>query len=614
MTALFARAVDDSAPRYFLPHPSFKGRQWLLPDLDEAQALRMAQAYGLPPLIAGLLTSRAVPFDAVEAFLNPRMRDFPDPHRLTAMEAAAQDVAAAIMRGEKIGILADFDVDGATSAAIMTRFLKAAGQEIVPLYIPDRLSEGYGPNTRAFDVLKSQGCTWVTVLDSGITSFGPLAHAASLGLHVLVVDHHEPEQTLPVATHIVNPKRYDDTSNYNMLAACGLTFLTCVAINGALRRAGYYQQTGRSEPPLKDHLDLVALGTICDMVPMTGPNRLFVKFGFQQMAARKNPGIDAILRVGKVTDLPEPYHAGFVLGPRINAGSRVHHSDLGAQLLSTDDVDEANRLAWLLDDCNTKRRAMQKEMVTHAAARVRAYGYDQDPVIVLDDPEWHPGLVGLAAGDLKERFGKPAFVIGYADVEGGGREGRGSGRSVTGINIASALIEARQQGLLIKGGGHAMAGGLTIDPDLIKPFREFMKVNIAAQASLLSPTPRVQVDGVFGVRALTLDLAKLVHGAVAPFGAGHTEPLFVLSNVQVMSADIIGQSHVRLNVRDKDGGPTLKAVAFKAADTPLGKFLLAEARDSVAPVHLAGHVQVNSWQGRESAEFHVTDATVGYVM
>jgi len=579
---------------------------WKLSEYDRMLSGRIAQAHGIPEMVAALLVSRGVGMDGVGAFLQPSMRDFPNPLALAGMEKAAADIAAAIMAGQKIGILADFDVDGATSAGILTRFLRTAGQGDVPLYIPDRLSEGYGPNNKAFEYFKSVSCDWVLIADSGTTSFGPVQHGCGLGLKMVILDHHECEATLPCADHLINPKRPDCSSGYSMLAACGVSFLFCVAVNTVLRSQGFYKD--RAEPDLRANLDLVALGTVCDMVPMTGPNRLFVKAGFSKMAARANPGIHALLSVGKITDVPDPSHAGFVLGPRINAGSRVHQSDLGAKLLSTDDPDEALRLAWLLDDCNVKRRALQKDMVAHAAARASAFAYDKDPVIVLDDPEWNPGLVGLVAGDLKERFGKPTCIIGYADGEG-----RGSGRSIAGINIASAFMAAREAGIIIKGGGHAMAGGFCLLPDRIPDFRAFMKEYIGAASQNLPAHPESAVDAVMNVRSLNIDLAKLVHGAMSPYGAGYAEPSFVLTDVLVIHADIVGTNHVRCTIRDRDGGPSVKAVAFRAGETPLGKFLLKEAKDSPVPVHLLGAVQINAWQGRESAEFHIADGWVGYI-
>lgn len=600
-----AETLASQSP-YFMDAPSFKGRLWKRPAYDRMLAGRLAQAHGLPEIVAALLVARGVGLDGVPAFLSPSMRDFPNPLALAGMEGAAADLARAIMAGEKIGILADFDVDGATSTGILTRFLRAVGQADIPLYIPDRLSEGYGPNNKAFEYLKSVSCDWVLIADSGITAFAPVQHARDLGLKTVILDHHECEAQLPAATHVINPKRPDCAAGYEMLAACGVSFLFCVAVNTALRAAGFYKD--RPEPDLRAWLDLVALGTVCDMVPMTGPNRLFVKAGFAKMAARRNAGINALLTVGKITDVPDPGHAGFVLGPRINAGSRVHQSDLGAKLLSTDDPDEAMRLAWLLDDCNLKRRALQKDMLAHASARVSAFGYDADPVIVIDDPEWHPGLVGLVAGDIKEKFGRPACVIGYAEGEG-----RGSGRSVTGINIASSFIAAREAGILVKGGGHAMAGGFTVAPERIADFRAFMKDHVSGQAMHLPAHPESAVDAVMNVRSLTMDLARLVHGAMAPYGSGYAEPSFVLADVLVQHADIVGTNHVRCTIRDRDGGPTVKAVAFRAGETPLGKFLLTQARDSAIPVHLLGAVHINAWQGRESAEFHIADGFAGYI-
>ncbi len=591
-----------------MPTPSLKGRLWRLPQYDRAFATRLCQAYGLQEAVGSFLAARGIGFDAVESFLTPRIKDhFPDPNALKDMPAAAVALANAIRAGEKIGVLADFDVDGATSAAILTRFLRAAGQADVPLYIPDRLSEGYGANARGMEALKAQGCQWVIIADSGTTAFAALDHATAIGLKTVIVDHHEAEEKLPAATFIVNPKRRDCTSGYTMLAACGVSFLLCVAVNAALRRNGHYG-TGKAEPDLRQWLDLVGLGTVCDMVPLTGPNRLFVKAGFAAMALRKNCGIAAILQIANMNQPPEPFHAGFVLGPRINAGSRVHKSDLGAQLLSTDDMEEAIRLAWLLDDCNEKRKSLQKDMLAHAVARVKAYGFDNDPVILLDDPEWHPGLVGLVAGDLKERFGRPACVIAYADSDMGVREGRGSGRSVAGVNIASSFIDARTAGILVKGGGHAMAGGFTVMPDRIKDLRAFLNDHIGRQ-KLAVPTVQEQAaDGVMTVRSMSVDLARVLSAQAAPFGVGNPEPSFILANAVVLHADIVGTSHVRCTIRDVEGGTTVKAVAFKAAETPLGQMLLNDARGGAFPVHLMGSVQVNEWQGRTSAEFHISDA------
>lgn len=602
-----AEAVLGKAP-YFTEAPSFKGRLWRVQGEACALSERMVGAYGLPDVVARLLASRGVTFEGVEGFLNPRMKDhFPNPCLLRNMEGASDALSAAIISNKKIGILADFDVDGATSAAILMRFLRSVGLSDIPLYIPDRLNEGYGPNNTAFQYFKDNGCDWVLIADCGTTAFAPLSFARELGLKTIILDHHEAEATLPECDFLVNPKQAGDSSGLDMLAACGVCFLFCVAVNTALKRAG------REGVDLRQWLDLVALGTVCDMVPMLGANRLFVKAGFTRMAARENVGINALLEVGKIDVVPDPSHAGFVLGPRINAGSRVHQSDLGAQLLSTDDPAEAKRLAWLLDDCNTRRRAMQKDIMAHASARVQAFGYDKDPVIVLDDAEWHPGLVGLVAGDIKEKFGKPTCIIGYAEGGDGRKEGRGSGRSVNGINIADAFMAARAEGLLIKGGGHAMAGGFTIEPDKIKDFREFMKAYVGTQAKVLPPYPESVVDGVLAVRSVTIDLAKVLHGPMAPYGAGHEAPNFVLKNVMVLHADIVGNSHVRCTIRDRDGGNSIKAVAFRAAGTELGKFLLEGARDSAVPVHLLGAIQINSWQGRESAEFHISDGCVGYI-
>lgn len=580
--------------------------RWVLSQMDDEAVSRMIQQHGLPEMIARLLHARGVGTDEVEGFLYPSLaKHFPDPLSLAGMGDMADMVADAVISGRKIGIFGDFDVDGATSTALLLRFFRHLGMDC-PFYIPDRLSEGYGPNINALKTLKEQGAEIVIICDCGITAFDVIAQGRALGLDIIVLDHHEAEDTLPEATHVIDPKRQDDTSGLDMLAACGVTFLACVAINTALRAKDYYKSGEKTEPPLKSWLDIVALGTVCDMVPLTGANRLFVKRGFQLMANTDNAGLRALCEVSKIQNAPTVFHAGFQLGPRINAGSRVHKAYLGAQLLSTDDAEEAKNLAWTLNDCNDMRKEIQKEMLAHAKGIVEADRLDDHPIILVGHEDWHPGLSGLVAGRLKEQYGKPAVCITYATNEKGELEGRGSGRSVLGVNMGQAFIDARNEGLLLKGGGHAMAAGFTVAPDKIDEFRTFLSQHIEKQLTSAPDLPDFEIDAVMTVRGLTTDVVKIIDNHVGPFGQNNAEPVFVLPNVRLHMVDVVGKDHVRCMVSDWEGGSRIKAVAFGSKDTPLGEALLKYGISE--PFHLAGHVKINEWNGRESAELHIKDA------
>ncbi len=581
--------------------------RWVFPKTEQNIVARIARTHGVPEIIARLLNARGVAENDVDAFLYPKLsKHFPDPFVMAGMADMASFMAAAISAGRKIGIFADFDVDGATSSAVLLRFLRHLGQE-PPVYIPDRLAEGYGPNVPALKKLKEQGAEIVVICDCGITAFDVIEQGRALELDIIVLDHHEAEDRLPAATHVINPKRKDDKSGYTMLAACGVTFLACVAINAKLRETGFYSTKNISEPSLKDWLDIVALGTVCDMVPLKGPNRLFVRFGFERMAQRANPGIRALLEVARVTGAPSPYTAGFVLGPRINAGSRVHKADLGARILSTDDAEEARNIAFTLNDCNDKRKELQAEMLAHAVNIVEDEGLHRNPVIVVGSEGWHPGLSGLVAGNLKEKYGKPSVVIAWGPGDGGRMEGKGSGRSIPGVNMGAAFIDARNREILYKGGGHAMAAGFTLFRDRFDDFRAFLNDHVGSQIKTGAVAAETVIDGVLSVRGAAMDFVKIIQNHFGPFGQDHAEPLFVLPHVRVHMADVVGSDHVRCMVSDWEGGGRLKAVAFRSRDTELGQALLRPGAGDY-PLHLAGSFKINEWQGRESVELHITDA------
>lgn len=577
--------------------------RWVVPSVSMDAVEKIVRQHSLPEIVARLIHGRNIPLETIESFLDPRLsRDFPDPFKLQGMAALADDMAQAIINGKKIAVFGDFDVDGATSTAILVRFLRHCGVD-ARFYIPDRLKEGYGPNINALSKLRAEGADICILADCGTTAHDIVAAAVDTGLEVIILDHHEAEETLPVASHVINPKRRDDTSGMTMLAACGVSFLTCVAINTRLRERGFYKDKG--EAPLKSWLDLVALGTVCDMVPLTGPNRLFVRHGFVQMARRENTGINALCMVAKLTDDPNVYHAGFVLGPRINAGSRVHQADLGARLLLTDDPEEAKNIAWTLNDCNDKRKDIQAEMVAEAIDQVETRGMSEDAVIIVDDAGWHPGLAGLVASRLKEKYNRPAVVVTYAPGTEAALEGRGSGRSIPGVNIASSFIDARAAGLLVKGGGHAMAGGFTILPEQLPAFRAFMQQHVAGQMNGQPGICETLIDGVLSVHGAQYQFIEMIQQKFGPFGAGHDEPVFALPAVRLHMVDIVGEDHVRCMVSDWEGGARMKAMAFRAADTPLGQALLKQGS---RPIHLIGHFKLDTWNGAQRVEMHILDA------
>ncbi|PCJ99800.1 MAG: single-stranded-DNA-specific exonuclease RecJ [Zetaproteobacteria bacterium] len=591
-------------PTNIVSHSLNKAR-WVIPDVSLDDVDLLVHRHEVPEVVARLLCQRGVPPEEVDSFLNPTLKnDFPDPFSLKGLGDMAEDVAIAIEDGKKFSIFGDFDVDGATSSAVLYRFLKCVGIE-AKIYIPDRLSEGYGPNIGALQKLKEQGADILMMLDCGTTAFDIVKAGTDLGLQIIILDHHEAEDHLPECWHVINPKRKDDTSGLDMLAAVGVTFMVCVAINNRLRDRGFYKNKGLSEPNLKGFLDIVALGTVCDMVPLTGVNRLFIRMGFAVPYDQLNVGIKALMGVAGISPPISTYDCGFVLGPRINAGSRVSEADLGARLLTSDDPEECKNIAWTLNDCNDKRKAIQKTMEEQAIAMVEDLGLQDAPLILLDHEDWHPGLSGLVAGRLKEKYKKPACVVTYAYDLSGRKEGRGSGRSIPGIHIAQSFIDARIAGFLEKGGGHAMAGGFTMNPDKLADLREFLNKDIARQMENTDTNIETIIDGVLTVQGITLGLIEVLQNKVGPFGQEQPEPVFMLKNIRIHKADILGGAHIRVMLSDWEGGTRVKAMAFRSVDTPLGDALL---KSGTYAFHILGQLKINEWQGRKSAEMHIVDA------
>src|ERR1700693_4508235 len=546
---------------------SATGRAWRdrLDERGAARALAIAQRHEIPELLARILAGRNVEADAVDAFLDPTIkRSMPDPYVLTALPEAATRIADAVTRGESIAIFGDYDVDGATSAAVLARFLRFGGVEPI-IHIPDRLFEGYGPNVEAVRPLAARGATLLVTVDCGTTSVERLSEAKSLGMDVVVIDHHQADEVLPPALAIVNPNRRDDLSGLGHLAAVGLVFMTVVALNRVLRERGFWT-TERPEPDLLLFLDDVALGTVADVVPLIGLNRAFVAKGLIALRQRNRVGHTSLMDVARLSGPPEAWHLGFLLGPRINAGGRIGRADLGGRLLLETDPIEAAKIAAELDRLNRERQAIEQETLAQAEAEaMAALGIEETGAVVITAAEgWHPGVVGLVAARLKEKFGRPAFAIA---LEPGGI-GTGSGRSIVGVDIGRAVRRAVTEGLLVKGGGHAMAAGVTMRKGALAQLRAFLESALSADVATARRLSGLMIDGAVSAAGANLDLVAMIERA-GPFGSGNPEPVIALPAHSVTYAEEVGQAHMRVRLKSGDGA-SVNAIAFRAVGQKLG--------------------------------------------
>jgi len=573
---------------------SLCGKAWRQRLGDARLGLSLAQRLEVPEIVGRALAARGIGEDMAEAFFNPTLRTaMPDPSHLLDMDKAAERLARAVTGGEKIAVFGDYDVDGATSGALLHRFFAFVGTPPL-LYIPDRLKEGYGPNAAALLKLKRDGAAVIVTVDCGITAFEPLDAAAEAGLDVVVIDHHAAEPRLPRAHAVVNPNRLDESSPLKNLAAVGLAFLLAIAVNRVLRRMGWYGGD-RREPDLLQWLDLVALGTICDVVPLTGLNRALVAQGLKVMARRTNVGLVALSDVARITEAPGTYHAGFILGPRVNAGGRVGEAAMGVRLLTCDDAETAQLLARQLDQFNRDRQMLEARVLEEAIEQAEAE--KGAPVVLVASDGWHAGVIGIVASRLAERYNRPACVVALS-----GSDGKGSGRSVPGVGLGAAIIAARQAGLLVNGGGHPMAAGFTVQRGKLADLRAFLIERIGAEITENGVMPTLHLDGALSVMAANAELVSVLE-RLQPFGAGNAEPVFALSDVRVGKADIVGDGHIRCFLSGGGGG-RLKAIAFRAVGSPLGHALLDRAG---APLHLAGRLRADNWQGREDIQFMILD-------
>jgi len=596
-----SRPVADGAgqPAFLDVSRSLSGRAWRQRPAEPGLIRAHIQTLGLDEPLARALASRQVRADQGADFLKPTLKAlFPDPSSFMDMDAAAEAVLDALQAGNAIHVFADYDVDGASSAALLVRWFRALGAEL-PIYVPDRITEGYGPSARAFDTLKASGADLVITVDCGAAANEAVAHASAIGLKVVVIDHHMMREQPPVCAAVVNPNRPGCNSGQGNLAAAGVVFVLLAALNREGRRRGLFE--GRKEPDIRQWLDLAAMGAICDVTGLTGFNRALTSLGLKVMSDWANPGLKALLAAaGSEPGPAKSSHAGFILGPRINAGGRIGKSDLGARLLSTDDPAEAAMLAGELNALNVERREVERLVTEEATRIVEASGAHDDgsAVVVIDGADWHPGVVGIVAGRLRERWRKPVVVIGVDAING---IGKGSGRSQPGMNLGRAVQAAWEQGVLIAGGGHAMAAGLTVKVEDIGRLRDFLNDQLAGQQAQAEAMDAVEIDALIEPGAATRALFEQFE-QLAPFGPANPEPLFALEHVMVRDAVAMNGGHVRFRLVGADGA-SVKGIAWRCADLPSGQALLS----GQGGLSLAGRLKADDWNGRKGVQFEVED-------
>lgn len=604
--------MNENSKLFLDIEKSHLGQKWVS-RLDRAEdAITIAQKFNIPEILARTIAGRNVEFDEIENYLTPTLRaSMPDPYILQDMELTATRIAEAIVKKQKIGIIGDYDVDGATSTALILRFVDELitrhedGNEgfIRPeFYIPDRQAEGYGPSNAAVDDLISKDCELIITVDCGVLAYEPIKYANDQGAEVIVIDHHMADEKLPEAFAVINPNRQDDMSGLGHLAACGVVFVTLVAVNRMLREKHGF--AADKLPNLINMLDLVALGTVCDVVSLTGLNRAFVYQGLKVMGQFDNKGIQSIAEVAQIVGKIEAYHLGYVIGPRINAGGRVGNSRLGSIILSTQDKDEANSIALRLDGYNQDRQTIEKNVLDAAYYQAEQEINDDLPnVIIVSDFAWHQGVIGIVAGRIKEKYNRPTIVIGFDATDG-----KGSGRSITGVDLGAAIQKAVDKKLIIKGGGHAMAAGLTIKEDQLAAFRAFMEAELSADVIAARQNTSLKIDGALTASAANMSLLRKLE-TLEPYGTGNARPVFAFPSHHVAFAKVIGKGHLKLSLRSADGSK-LDAIAFGAEDNGMTKLL---TNHGGAAFHFVGNLKVNRWQGRESVQLQLIDvAAINY--
>ena len=577
---------------------SVSGKNWILKKFNQADILFFKENFLLDEITAKLLSIRDIQKKDVNSFLNPSIKNFlPNPNILLDMEKSSLRTIESIKNNDKIGIFGDYDVDGATSTALLGKYFDHL-DVAYKTYIPDRKTEGYGPSIKGFKELIDYGVKIIFTVDCGTLSFDAIEYAKNKKIDVIILDHHQSEINLPKAYSIVNPNRIDDKSNLQYLCAVGVSFMFLVSLNKSLRSIQWFEKKNKSEPNLLNYLDLVSLGTVCDVVPLVGLNRALVKQGLKILRFKKNLGLKTLLDICKVESNPSIYHLGFVLGPRINAGGRVGKCSHGANLLLNKNPKETFKLAIELDQFNKERQMLEKDLLEKIL--LESKNYSSDPVIILEGNNWHEGVIGIVAARLKDKFNKPTIIISINN-----KLGKASARSIVGFDIGSVILAATQEKILIKGGGHKMAGGFSIEVSNIKKFKEFVFNKYRGINIDLSVEKPLLIDCKIAPSAVNLDFYEKVN-ILSPFGSGNPEPKFYIEDLKPVNSKVVGERHIK-SVLIGPEGSSIKTIAFNAVDNELGAYLLKK-KSSI--FNIAGKLSLNEWRGQKNVEFIIDDISV----
>ena len=577
---------------------SVSGKNWILKKYNEEEISFLKDNFSLDEMTCKLLSIRKVKREAVSSFLNPSIKNFlPNPNTLIDMDKSSTRTLAAVEKNEKIGIFGDYDVDGATSTALLGKYFSELNISY-EIYIPDRRKEGYGPSIKSFEELIKKGVKIIFTVDCGTLSFKAIDYAKKNNIDVIVLDHHQSEINLPNAHSVVNPNRLDDKSNLQYLCAAGVTFMFLVSMNRILRSINWFKNKKIKEPDLINYLDLVSLGTVCDVVPLIGLNRAIVKQGLKILKLKKNLGLKTLIDVCRIESSPSIYHLGFILGPRINAGGRVGKCSHGANLLLDSDPKHVFKLATELDQYNKERQVLEKDLLQKILNETK--DYSKDPVLVLSGKNWHEGVIGIVAARLKDKFNKPVIII---SIEG--EVGKASARSIVGFDIGSIIIAANQEKILLKGGGHKMAGGFSIKIENINKFKDFIFRKFRNINEDLTKEKPLYLDSVISPTAINIEFYNKVN-MLAPFGSGNPEPKFIIENLKTANSKIVGEKHIKSVLIGQDG-TSLKTIAFNAVEADLGGYLLKKNNKLF---NIAGKLSLNEWKGQSNVEFIIDDISV----
>ena len=577
---------------------SISGKNWILRKYNQEHLTFIKDNFSLDEITSKLLSIRNIKKEEINSFLNPSIKNFlPDPDILNDMKKSTLRTVELISKKEKIGIFGDYDVDGASSTALLGNYFSHLNIDY-EIYIPDRKKEGYGPSIKSFQELIKKKVKTIFTVDCGTVSFEAISYAKKNNIDVIVLDHHQSEIKLPVAYSIINPNRLDDRSNLQYLCAAGVTFMFLVSLNRQLRSIKWFEKNNIKEPNLINFLDLVSLGTICDVVPLKGLNRALVKQGLKVLKSKKNLGLKTLLDICKIETNPSVYHLGYMLGPRINAGGRVGKCSHGAHLLLNKDPKNTFKLATELDQYNKERQLLEKDLLQKILNETSKYL--NDPVLILSGSNWHEGVIGIVAARLKDKFNKPVIIISLE-----GNKGKASARSIVGFDIGSVILAATQEGILLKGGGHKMAGGFSIKVENIERFRNFVFRKFKNINEDLSSEKPLLLDSIISPSAVNIDFYSKV-ALLSPFGSGNPEPKFIIENVKTINGKIVGEKHIKSVLIGKDG-TTIKSIAFNAVDNDLGGYLIKKNNKTF---NIAGKLSLNEWKGQSNVEFIIDDISV----